>query len=1280
MAVVYAAFDTEHGNRPVALKLQRELEPMTTLRFHREAEILSRISIRGVVGYIDHGSLPDGRVWLALEWLEGETLQQRLQRGPLPPDAAFFLAESVADSLGVLHAQGVVHRDIKPENLFLRRGDATAVCLLDLGIARLISTEPRQTRVGMVVGTPSYMAPEQARAAADLDHRADLYALGTVLYECLTGDQAWPGLNPLAVMVKLLVEPPPRLSAVRPDLGSEADLLLSELMSRAPEDRPSTAQEVAVRLKVVRLGLPEEVAQAARRPNAEVLARLAAPLAAEEVQIRTILLVGGAPAQSTLADALSDRWQARLDALLLDNGASVASLADGSMLLTFEGRGEPTDRAARAVRCALALAGHLPDAPLVVATGGLHVAGDGGTPRIGDVIDRATEVLRGTPHGTVRVDATTAGLLDAGFVLTEPLPGEGGERILLGEIEPLSRARLVRGRPSPFVGRERELLLLDGWRREVADRHRARVVVVHGPAGIGKTRLRDEALARFTSHCPEMLVISGSCPERGDYGSGLREALLRTLDVQPGDNRSRRFEKLEAWLRASLPAEPTTRTLPFLAELLGCAPYDSAPPALLAARNAPEEMAFALGRALADALLGPLAVVPVVLTLDDADHTNPGTLALLKVLVERLTGQPFLLLLLARSESVGLSLPGRAALPLRPLSDAAARRLVAATLDADSVTQGRLCAQAGGNPYFLEELVRAMAEARPGGEYGPDTVDGLPPVVLAMVQSRISGQKPLEKRVLRAASVLGREFGMTALRGLLPDLPTATLEGALRELVQSELLEAERGLWCFDQETVRAAAYAMLTPDDRREAHARAAAHCMDAAPDAPSRVAEHLVGAGRPVDAAPHFVAAAELSLARNDLEGASTLAERGLALLAGLEAQATDPVVGALHQILAHVAGWRGRRAELSVHAELALTRLPSESAAWMRALGDWITVQTSFDTLQVEHRLDTLLQNSRAPRTPALRAAAATALCRVAARISEKGATPKAEALFRAAFELGRGPDLPPPAGAIVQRTLAVRAWRQGDTATAHAALSRALYELESLGFDRQAAGLRGNLGTACNELGLYDEAMALLDETVREAARLGLVRVEAAAWHNLGHTLLRIGRLDEAHDAESTALQHFESQGDALMTGAARVYLARILTYQGRAPEAESLARRAAMSLDGTAAPLYILAQAALAEALLAQGQATSAVAAAKAGAAAAEGLNGVGEGAVLLLLLWGEAAAATGDAATAAERFAEARALVEARAAQIQNPVMRRAWREAVSENAQSILRAEEFIP
>ncbi|MCK6573703.1 protein kinase [Myxococcota bacterium] len=1275
MAVVYAAYDRQAGERPVALKVQRVPDATTSVRFEREAEILAALDAPGIVGYRAHGHLDDGRVWLALEWLTGETLLARLQRGALPPDAALALGARVARSLSVLHAQGVVHRDIKPENLFLRDGRPEDVCLLDLGIARLLAPDRRTTRHGMVVGTPAYMAPEQARAAPELDHRADLYALGTVLYECFTGQQAWPGQNALAVMVKILVQPPPRLARARPDLPPELDALVGGLMAMDPMRRPPDAAAAALAIEGARVALPAG-ARTDVRASAEMFPgglSTPVPLGQNEVRIRTFLLVGGAPDASTgvTLDASSPAWS-RVSTLLRENDATLVPLADGSLLVTFDGTGFPTDRAARAARCALAVAAHLPDAPLVLATGSLRAdVGRGGSALLGAVIDRAADAVRATPPGQVRVDATTAGLLDARFVLDEPVAAERGERLLLGEVEPLTRARLVRGRPSPFVGRERELLLFDAWLRDALRLGRPHWIRIHGPPGIGKTRLRDELLARWLTAHPQMPVLSGACPEKAGPGTALRDALLHGLGSDGEGSKANRRSRISGALEGAGGPETIERALPFLAEFLGVASEMDAYP-LRGARRSPEEMDDGVLRALVTFFGVATRRGPVVVALDDVQWLDAASGSLLRRLTARLARAPLVVLLFQRDPpetadaDVGAETQ-RASLALRPLADAAAERLVAATLGVTADVRSALVARAEGSPFALEELVRAAAD-------GP--VHALPDTVLAMVQARLGARPPAEARLLRAASVFRGPFSDAGLLSVLEDASPEAVGAGLLALRDAELVDAlDGGRWQFAQATVREAAAAMLTPEDLRVAHARAAAH-LGTCTSVPSwEIAEHLVSADRGAEAAPHFVDAADGSLARNDLEGAARTAQRGLEACGAVGGSAAP--IGALHQILAHVAGWQGRRAELAMHVEAALSRLETGSARWCRAVGDWATLSTSGATPWPAERLEALIAAAQVATDTATRSAAVVALCRVATRASERGADEQSEALFQAAFAVGQRADLEPPTLAIVQRTIAARAWRRGDTPTVEAALRRALYELELHGFERLALSVRGNLGATVTELGRYDEALELLDVTVRGAARLGLVRIEAVAWHNLGHTLFRVGRLDDAFDAELTALEHFDVQGDALMAGAARCYLARIHTHQGRPAQGEQEARRAARGLSALSVPLFVLAQAALIEALLAQGRLDEACAAGAAGEAAARTVSALGEGEVLFDVLYGEALDATGATAEARLRFRRAAGRVVERAARFADPEARAAFCAGVAENAQALARETE---
>ncbi|HLM72944.1 MAG TPA: serine/threonine-protein kinase, partial [Polyangiaceae bacterium] len=182
MGEVWRALDREIF-QPVALKVILRSTPDQIARFRREAQVLAELQHPGIARYVAHGVAEGGRHYLAMEWLEGEDLAARLARGPLGIEESLGLAERIADTLGAVHAQGIVHRDIKPSNLLLPGGQIERVKVLDFGIAHIEDATHRLTDAP--IGTPAYMAPEQVRNEASIDARADVYALGGVLFECL---------------------------------------------------------------------------------------------------------------------------------------------------------------------------------------------------------------------------------------------------------------------------------------------------------------------------------------------------------------------------------------------------------------------------------------------------------------------------------------------------------------------------------------------------------------------------------------------------------------------------------------------------------------------------------------------------------------------------------------------------------------------------------------------------------------------------------------------------------------------------------------------------------------------------------------------------------------------------------------------------------------------------------------------------------------------------------------------------------------------------------------
>src|SRR2546423_1553164 len=210
MGTVYRARDRETG-RVVALKVLRRRHGDEAARFEREAALLADLRHPGVVQYVAHGHTQDGAAFLAMEWLEGRTLAELLDARPLKVKETLALGRAVAESLGAAHRHGVVHRDIKPSNLFLVDGDAARPRIIDFGLASSTRNARPLTRTGLLMGTIGYIAPEQARGARNIDPRTDLFSLGCVLYECLTGEPPFIADHAMGVLAKILFDEAPSL-------------------------------------------------------------------------------------------------------------------------------------------------------------------------------------------------------------------------------------------------------------------------------------------------------------------------------------------------------------------------------------------------------------------------------------------------------------------------------------------------------------------------------------------------------------------------------------------------------------------------------------------------------------------------------------------------------------------------------------------------------------------------------------------------------------------------------------------------------------------------------------------------------------------------------------------------------------------------------------------------------------------------------------------------------------------------------------------------------------
>ena len=259
MGAVYEARHTLIGKR-VAIKILLDKyaqKESVIARLQQEARLASSIGHPNIVDITDFGKTEDGRTFVVMEYLDGESLAQLIGReGPLAPERALQISRQVADALTAAHGKGIIHRDVKPENVFLIQRDGKEfVKVVDFGISKHVKPgeeeeTPRLTQTGMVLGTPLYMSPEQARGEDSLDQRIDIYALGVILYEMITNEIPFRGTNYLGIISQVLTQDvvPPRL--LRPDLAiSEAcERVILKAMAKSRDERYSTMAELGADL------------------------------------------------------------------------------------------------------------------------------------------------------------------------------------------------------------------------------------------------------------------------------------------------------------------------------------------------------------------------------------------------------------------------------------------------------------------------------------------------------------------------------------------------------------------------------------------------------------------------------------------------------------------------------------------------------------------------------------------------------------------------------------------------------------------------------------------------------------------------------------------------------------------------------------------------------------------------------------------------------------------------------------------------------------------------
>jgi serine/threonine protein kinase/tetratricopeptide (TPR) repeat protein len=936
MGVVYRAWD-EALRRSLAVKRlpPGQSDDVARRRFRREAQAAARLNHPAIVHIYEIVESEEGD-WIVMELVEGDTLSSLLAAGEIGLLQALRLAREIAEGLAEAHAQGVIHRDLKTNNVMVTKAGRAKI--LDFGIAKLPAghDDVEISQTGMIIGTYHAMSPEQAMGLP-LDHRSDLFSLGSLLYEMLTGTSPFRGGNATETLARICSYHQPPAWRLRREVPQEVSDLIDRLLAKDPRQRPANASEVSEALEAaadrMRSGASSSIRSsvASVRPSGSVLSRL------DDTNAPT-LMEGPAPSRSgsvppsALATSSRSRRTIRerrqvtltyceLTGVRVSEGLAVPVALDlesihevlpevreaaarvaerfggtvgdsmGHRLALYFGYPQAhEDAAERAVRAALELAARVErlcaENPIRMAlraavhTGTAIVLPEPEQLTLGVMLDVAAGILARAAPGEVLASTATQRLLKEAFP-TEALPPVEipgtGEFTAIHRVLEASPVTEMRELQAPLVGRERELELLLGLRNKAAQ-GAGQVVLISGEPGMGKSHL--VRAVRERSPEAQWLFCYGSPYSQSSPLQPVIDLLKRTLEG--GSSLDRPLDRLEELLRRY--DLPLAEYVPLFASLLGVPLEEGySPPEL-----PPDRLRERTLEAIAEMALAMADRQPLVWAFEDLHWLDPSTMRLLDLLLDQAVSAPLFLVLTVRLDTMDAVWGPRAHLTqlnLSPMSEAESAKLIDRLMDQGTgrplseAVRRQIVERTDGVPLFVEELTKNILEAGPTGFEIPNTLrDSL--------AARLDRMGPA-KEVAQLASVLGRSFTFELLAAV-SSIDEAALQGELKRLVQAELLHrrgfGSRTHYLFKHALIRDAAYDSLLRKERQQVHFQVAQALENVQETRPEILAYHYTEGNLPEKAVGLWLEAARQALGRSAHLEALSHVRSGLGALAGL------------------------------------------------------------------------------------------------------------------------------------------------------------------------------------------------------------------------------------------------------------------------------------------------------------------------------------------------------------------------------------------------------------
>lgn len=1205
MGKVFRALDTK-SNTEVALKLLTLDPSKYSRRFMREAKVMSRLQHKNIIEYLGYGQTTSGAPYIVMEWVLGEDLRQRMNRKAISLDEALAIIKGLGDALALADKQGVIHRDLKPSNLMLVDGKVDVIKLLDFGIAR--GSDPdleRMTKTGVSIGTPGYMAPEQSRGESKIDGRADLYALGCVVYETLVGQRPFRGEDIVSVLARGAIEEPPRVSAHRTDISQAFDDLLAEMMAFRPDQRPINGSVAAKRAAVIPSTRTKRAAPSQSSSDFGHSEKEPTGIILSKVDLR--------PHDLLVAECFEKTEH------------TVEHFDNGSSVILLHTPGKSTQELM--YLCAdhsLALQQRLPETSFFLRV----EFADWKDPRMPRNAMNSAVVARTdlAPLPGVELDQIVARSVCERFHVIKYLNSET-TRYRLGPVHQDSAASFqhqheILGQTSDLVGREKESSWLSSIFSQSITESSLKIALLSGSAGMGKTRIREWFTDEICVSHPNARFWYARCISPSTPYKLIGALVSQASGHRKSDSRSERREKLHSLVSGAVAPERVDHICEFIGELCNTSfVADSSRSILLAARGNPAMMrnqVLGAWRELFSALAG---TTPLVLIVEDLQFIDTESHQALGSVLLSSSDRPLTLLALSQLQHNSLwSELDVERHTLDELSGEESQIFAQALSTAGHALTPDLLQQAKGNPASIEELALHANQS--------DTTTPLS--ILLRCYNEVSPLSKQHKRFLCAASILGQESPLSCISYLLGETNVANHDSVLTELIQRRIITSNKDdsgarRIAFENDFTRRAVYASLNAKDKVLGHRRTADwiseswvnRSADLPLDVSLSLAYHQVQSNQSELAVANYCHAAKLELQATHILPAINIATKALRL----PSQETQQFL--LQSLLATAYLWAGRNDLASEYGANALESTSTSSELWSRTSADTaIALMRCGATMDMQSTLDALLASDSTVAPDGFLQSIArslTSLCQMG-RFADTGPLVKCLAPH---WESDKVENVSKESQGHMAIALAHRDLGLGQPESHFLNIQRAIQLFGDTSQIEARISAHIALGCAHAKLGEWTQAESSLRDTLESSIGHRLPFATAECHLRLGQIHIATGNYDEAREQLNHALRLFSRQKNEGQEHRSRVYLSQTYQLAGLLDTAEELVRQA-LGGTSTMAQVRMLANAQLASILTVQGRAEEALTCARESYEILSLLKPVPEGRVLVSLSFIEA--------------------------------------------------------